>query len=194
MARHLLAVVGLAGFVALSTACSAGGEGAPAAQDAPEVNTIRDADIQARIEAAAEGAIFVSEADAPFTFVQANGPAESTLDAALVRELFASFVDADEGADKPLSSLVSMSESWDEWESDYAASECTEDTFPGPEECAAVRKMNEAIEKDLKDVKVFYFGAQGTEGAVDGTGVSVFILGRTPSGSYAGVRTLAIWT
>ena len=41
---------------------------------------------------------------------------------------------------------------------------------------------------------MFYFGSRGAAGAVDGTAVSVLLVGRTPSGNYAGVRTLAIWT
>ena len=57
-----------------------------------------------------------------------------------------------------------------------------------------MRNLEQVLEANLTDVHVFYFGANRSAGKVDGIGVSVFIIGRTPAGTLAGVRTLAIWT
>jgi hypothetical protein len=60
--------------------------------------------------------------------------------------------------------------------------------------CAKMRNLEQVLESNLDDVRVFYFGANGEPGNVEGIGVSIFIVGRSPSGSLVGVRTIAIWT
>ena len=51
-----------------------------------------------------------------------------------------------------------------------------------------------AAQMKRRGIKVFYFGRNGSRGHVDGVGGSVIIVGRSPSGNLAGVRTIAIWT
>jgi hypothetical protein len=57
-----------------------------------------------------------------------------------------------------------------------------------------MKALEAALEGSLTSVNVFYFGSVGAPGSVDGTGVSIFLVGRTPSGKLVGVATLAIWT
>lgn len=151
-----------------------------------------DAQVKADIEAAAAGNLYVSESDYPFTWVEAKLEGQKSITQALVREKLASYVDDDEAADKPLASLVAMNGDWPEWKRDYLS--CDANAYPGPEECAKMKVMNDALEKNLRGIKVIYFGRDGTRGHVDGVGVSIFIVGRTPQGNLAGVRTIAIWT
>ena len=152
-----------------------------------------DAEVQQAIEAAAEGAMYVSETDSPFEYVFAElGSGDTEVDEALVREHLAKYVDENEAADGPMSDLVSMNTAFTEWKSDHAA--CSEDEFPGPEECAQLRELDDALEANLTDLRVFYFGRDGEPGNVEGVAVTIFIVGRTPSGNLAGVRTLAVWT
>lgn len=196
--RRLLALS--FGAVLLSTvAC-----GEPAAEsspNAPEGNEAEwtadvvaktDAQVKADIEAAAAGNLYVSESDYPFTWVEAKLEGQTSITQDLVRQKLASYVDNDEDADKPMSSLVAMNGSFAEWKRDYLS--CDSNAYPGPEECAKMKVMNDALEKNLRGIKVMYFGSRGSRGRVDGTAVSVFIVGRTPSGNLAGVRTIAIWT
>jgi hypothetical protein len=74
-----------------------------------------------------------------------------------------------------------MNGDWPEWKRDYLS--CDDNSYPGPEECAKMKVMNDALEKNLRGIKVMYFGSRGARGHVDGTAVSVFIVGRTPSGA-----------
>jgi hypothetical protein len=160
------------------------------------VKSQTDANVKAEIEAAAKGANFTSESDFPFLYVSAKLPvklsAQKAITEKLVRTELASFVDNDPDTDKPLATLVGMSKTFTEWKKDFTG--CNPDEAPSPEDCAAVTKMNAAIAKNLRGVRVFYFGRAGTQGHVDGVAVSVLIVGRTPSGNLAGVRTIAIWT
>jgi uncharacterized protein len=151
-----------------------------------------DAQVKTSIETAAQGAIFVSESDFALTYVSAPLAATDGITEALVREKLASFVDNDEAADKPLRDLVGMSGTFEEWQADYLS--CGEDSFPGPAECAEMRELNAALEANLTGIQVFYFGRSGEPGNVEGVAVTIFIVGRTPSGNLAGVRTIAIWT
>jgi hypothetical protein len=159
-----------------------------------EVRSKSDEQVKAEIEAAAKGAIYVSESDEEFTFVSAPLAASerASITEELVRAKLAKYVDENEDADKPMASLHAQSETWASWKSDSVG--CTEDTYPGPEECAATQKLNEALDRNLRGIKVFYFGAHGSPGNVDGVAVTVFVVGRTPQGNLAGVKTIAIWT
>lgn len=197
--RNALAVV-LGAFLLSTVACGTDGAASdPAAEGegqeaewAPEVRAKTDAQVKAEVEAAAVDNLYVSESDYPFTWVEAKLEGQKTMTQTLVREKLASYVDNDADADKPMSSLVAMDESWTEWKKNSV--DCEEDAYPGPEECAKMTKMNAALEKNLRSIKVFYFGSRGRAGMVDGTAVTIFIVGRTPQGNLAGVKTIAIWT
>jgi hypothetical protein len=161
-----------------------------------EVRTKTDASIQAEIRAAAAGTIYVSEADYEFALVKASLPEGTrTITEAMVREKLAWYIDHDENADKPLATLHAMTESWTKWKQGYAPSECGgEGEYPGTEECAKMRNLIDVLSRNLRGIKVFYFGAHGSPGHVDGVGVSLVIVGRTPKNNLAGVRVVAIWT
>lgn len=187
----------------LSTAVACGDSGASDPSSAPaseagegewtaDVVSKTDAQVKADIEAAAAGNLYVSESDYPFTWVEAKLEGQKSITQDLVRQKLSSYVDNDEAADKPMSSLVAMNGDWAEWKRDYLS--CDANAYPGPEECAKMKVMNDALEKNLRGIKVIYFGKEGSRGHVDGVGVSIFIVGRTPSGNLAGVRTIAIWT
>jgi hypothetical protein len=159
---------------------------------AQEIKSKTDAQVQADIEAAAKGSNFTSESDYPFTFVSAKLEGETSMTQALVRTKLAAIIDADPATDKPLASLYASTRTFADFKRDYAA--CVPDQSPDPADCAIINKMNAVLDKDLRGIKVFYFGKNGSRGHVDGVGVSVIIVGRTPSGNLAGVRTIAIWT
>jgi len=152
-----------------------------------------DSATKSAIEKAAEGVIYVSESDYPFTYVWAGlGADDGEVTEELVREKLGSFVDNDADADKPLKDLFGMEVTWSKWKSDYVS--CDANAYPGPEECKAMRRMDEALDTHLSGIKVFYFGSNGAPGRVEGVAVTIFIVGRTASGNLAGVKTIAIWT
>jgi hypothetical protein len=173
-----------------ASAVAAGDENT--ADFAQDIKSKTDAQVQAEIEAATVGANFTSESDYGFTFVSAKLEGPTSVTQALVREKLASFVDADPATDKPLSSLYATTKTFAEWKRGYAA--CVPDQSPDPADCAIINKLDAVLDKNLRGIKVFYFGKNGSRGRVDGVGVSVIIVGRTPSGNLAGVRTIAIWT
>ncbi len=151
-----------------------------------------DAQIQDEIEKAADGLTYMSESDYPFMFVSAPLAGETITEEA-VREAFASVVDADPDTDKPMAELFSMSSTWAEWKAAEHSCQDKED----PESfaiCVQMRNFETVLEANLSDIQIFYFGANGEPGSVDGVGVSLFIVGRAPSGNMVGVRTIAIWT
>jgi len=188
----LLSLALVAGCASETAAPPAAAEEGDTEVFSEEVRSKTDAEVKAAIEAAAAGAIYVSESDYPFTYVTAKLEGQKTITQALVREKLASYVDGDPAADKPLATLVAMNASWPEWKKRFDS--CSPDEYPGPTECAAIKKMNDALEKNLRGIKLMYFGRDGSPGHVDGVGVSVIIVGRTPAGNLAGVRTIAIWT
>jgi len=184
-------------FAALSGGCASETASADAADEneadfAQEIKSKTDAQVKAEIEAAAVGANYTSESDYGFKFVSAKLNGETSMTQALVRAKVASFVDADPDTDKPLATLYAQSGTWAEWKRNYA--NCVPDQSPEPADCAIINKMNDVLAKNLRGIKVFYFGREGSRGHVDGVGVSVIIVGRTPSGNLAGLRTIAIWT
>lgn len=166
------------------------------------IKTTPDSKVKAEIEAGLKGANFTSESDYPFHYVSATLSSANKLSAdkaiteALVRKELASFVDGDPDTDKPLAKLFGMSDTFTAWKKQFtpASGGCSDDVSPSAEDCKTVTTMNAAITKNLRGVRVFYFGRDGRQGHVDGVGVSVLIVGRTPSGNLAGVRTIAIWT
>lgn len=197
MFRRLLALSFGALLISSAVACGEPAStsdqgGDPEGELSAEVMSKTDAQVKADIEAAAQGVLYVSESDYPFTWVEAKLEGQKSVTQDLVRSKLASYVDNDEAADKPLASLVAMNGTFAEWKRDYLS--CDANAYPGPEECAKMKVLNDALEKNLRGIKVIYFGRDGTRGHVDGVGVSIFIVGRTPQGNLAGVRTIAIWT
>lgn len=152
-----------------------------------------DAEVHAEIETATQDLLFMSESDYPFQLVSAPLAAGGVITEALVREKLASFVDGDPAADKPMATLFAREESWQSWKD--AGHSCAD---PGDPDamvlCSKMRNLEQVLESNLSDLRVFYFGKKGKPGQVDGIGVSIFIVGVTPSGQLSGVRTLAIWT
>jgi len=152
-----------------------------------------DAEVKKAIEAGAEGAMFTSESDYAFDYVTASlGGKGSEITEELVRAKLAGYVDDYEYADGPLADLYAMSGDWAEWKSSHT--NCGEDEYPGPAECKELAELDAALDANLTGIRVFYFGKNGEPGYVDGVGVTVFVVGVTPDGNLAGVRTLAIWT
>ena len=171
---------------------SAGGAGG-SANDGGGTSAATDAQIQAAIESAAQGLIYISESEAPFTFVLGSSDPGAPIDEALVRAELADDVDADPGADKPLASLFAMERTWSDWKA--AAHNCSDPNDPVLVElCTRMKSLEATLELNLTDLRVYYFGANGAPGDVQGIGVTIAIVGRSPSGTFMGVRTLAIWT
>lgn len=158
----------------------------------PEVTV----DVETAITKAAEGTYYVSEADYSWTYVGAeleDPNAAITVD--LVKEKFASYIDEDPDTDKPLADLYSMTRRFEPTVLEACEAE-TDDYYR--EVCFEQYELDEALLANLTDIEVFYFGRVGGEfdgiPYVDGTAVSILIVGRTPDGNLAGVRTIAIWT
>jgi uncharacterized protein len=155
--------------------------------------TPSDEQVQAAIEKGAEGANYTSESDYGYTFVSAPLSGQTEITADLVQELMASYVDGDPDTDKPMAELYSMEGKWTEWIADDANCEEQEDEWYR-ELCFEQAEMDRALIDNLTDIKVFYYGSNGEPGSVDGVAVSIIIVGITPMGTLAGVRTIAIWT
>jgi hypothetical protein len=155
-------------------------------------SALTDAEIQAEIAKASDGLLFTSESDYPFEFVSTDlGTASITQD--LVQTKLASYVDQDPAADKPMASLFGMSATWQTWKDQ--GHNCSDTSYPeGAAICDQMRNLEQVLESNMTDLHVYYFGKKGSAGHVDGIGVSVFIVGKAPSGRLVGVRTLAIWT
>lgn len=153
--------------------------------------TKSDAAIKAAIESAAKDVIYISESDYPWSYVTAKGdPAgNGPLSVEQVRTLFASYVDGDPDTDKPMAKLASETRTWEEWTEGELGEPCE-----GNEDCLRSQKLYETLGAELTDRQVFIFGQDGSDGYVNGVAVSIFVVGRTPQGNWAGVRTIAIWT
>ncbi|MBK6693566.1 MAG: hypothetical protein IPG50_15365 [Myxococcales bacterium] len=172
--------------------CSAAPE-ALADDDAPLSAARSDATIEAELRAAVQGALYISEADYPFEVVHAPLPQGTrSLTAELLQERLATYVDRHADADKPLLELKSMTKSFAAWRHGFAT--CRDHEGAYPEQCPRISRINAALAKNLRGVRVYYFGREGEEGNVEGTTVSIFVVGVTPQGNLAGVWTLAAWT
>ena len=137
--------------------------------------------------------LYTSESDYPFEVVTGSNTGGAAVDEATVRAEFASYVDKKADADKPLASLFAMSKPWNEWKA--LAHHCADPNDPVEvAQCKKMKALEAALDDNLTSIKVFYFGSVGAPGLVDGIGVSIFLVGRTPSGKLVGVATLAIWT
>jgi len=154
-----------------------------------------DTDFEGEVTRSSEGLWYMSESDYPFTFVRNPSAENAEVSEELVRDAFASVVDADSDADKPLADLFAMEATWDAWKGQlHSCADPNDDSPEGLAQCSKMRNLEQVLEANLEGIKVFYFGADGEPGSVDGTAVSIFIVGYTPEGSLAGVRTIAIWT
>jgi uncharacterized protein YegP (UPF0339 family) len=155
-----------------------------------------DDDIRREIESAAEGLTYMSEADYPWTWVHAElvggeQDPDFHITEELIRERMAVYIDNDSEADGPLADLYADSAGWDP----SKAGECfDEDDDWSRDMCLKQAALDSVLTQNLTDVMVFHFGRYGSPGYVDGVAVSIIIVGRTPSGNLAGVRTIAIWT
>jgi hypothetical protein len=153
--------------------------------------TRSDADVRADVERAAQGAVYVSETDSEYKWVGASLDGERAITEALVREKLGHYVDQTDDGDGPLADQFGMEESFSKF-SDLG--ECSEGEYPGPEECAKTRVLLAALKSNLTNLKVFYFGRDGSPGHVNGVAVTIFVVGITPAGNLGGVQTLAVWT
>ena len=164
-------------------------------RDLAGAGPVSDAEIKAEIEKAADGLTYMSESDYPFTFVKADlGSGDKDINEAMVREKLASYVDSDPDTDKPLSELFAMTGTWEEWQSSDADCSDADNDADAKAMCLKMRNLDTVLGANLTGIKVFYFGSNGEPGHVDGVAVSILVVGRTPSGNLAGVRTIAIWT
>jgi hypothetical protein len=153
-----------------------------------------DDDIQVAAEAAAEGLYYISEGDYPYLWVHADLAAPTAVTEDLIRDTMAKYVDSDPDTDGPLAELYSMSATWEEWRSD--ADTCIDDETDDyyDEMCVKKAALDKVLGDNLTDIQVYYFGSYGGPGWVDGVSVSIFVVGITPEGNLAGMRTVAIWT
>ena len=152
-----------------------------------------DAEITTELETAAEGYLFTSESDYPFTVVSASVDPSASITVDLVKSALGFATDADPGADKPIASAYSMSQTWEDWKN--AGHQCDDPDDPGSvASCHQLRNIEQVVESNLTDIHVYYFGNHGSAGNVQGIGVSIYIVGRTPAGTLMAIRTLAIWT
>jgi hypothetical protein len=178
---------------AASTSAASAASGGGGANEGGGTSAATDAQIQSAIESACEGLIYISESEAPFSFVIGSTEPGTPIDEALVRAELADEVEADPGADKPLASLFAMERTWSDWKA--AAHNCSDPNDPILVElCTKMKSLEATLELNLSDLRVYYFGANGAPGDVQGVGVTIAIVGRSPSGTFMGVRTLAIWT
>ena len=60
--------------------------------------------------------------------------------------------------------------------------------------CVKQVALDAVLEANLTDIKIYYFGHRGGLDIVHGDNVSIIVVGRTPEGNLAGVRTIAFWT
>ena len=199
MNLNVLASAALLAALAAGCAAGASSNDGASASSADLTTGKTDLAIQTELDAAAKGLTYTSESDYPWTYVTAKStpaPASGALTVDDVRALFGSYVDDDPDADKPIAKLVSETRSFAEWTSgDFTDCDTTSTNDPvDAAACLRTQKMDTLLEANLGDLKVYLFGASGADGLVDGTAVSVFIVGRTPEGNWAGVRTIAIWT
>ncbi len=186
MIRSIRLFVFAAASVMASTALGCAGSAGDDAETASEVRRARtDAQVQRAIERAAEGAVYVSEADVPYGWVGASlASRPSELTTALVIDKLASYVDNPDGA-----RLHAKESSFEEF---AEPGECGENTYPGPDECAKTEVLMRALKANLKGLKVFYVAPY--ENPTGDGNPTIFVIGITPEGNIGGVSTSAVWT
>ena len=129
-------------------------------------------DFLSNLQRAIDGLFYLSESDEPFVLV--HGPKKTR--------------PIDRAAILKLSSLPSNTHVETQSVEEFFADLTKDEDWHGAEEKAEVqkyRKLREVITQGLTDVKVFRAGK---------VKVDIFIVGRTPDGALAGVRTKAVET
>lgn len=142
------------------------------------------------------GAIFGSEADYPFEYVSVPLDANDTqISEQLLRFKLASVVDShpDESVDRPMSELFASQTPYESLKKDFLEI-CSENNQDYKNDCAQLRKLFQGLEKNLKNIQVYYFGQNGSPGIVHGVGVSMFIVGVSEYKTLTGVRLTQIWS
>lgn len=129
--------------------------------------------VRERLEAAAEGLLFISESESPFEYVELPGetPAELTADA--VRAALG------EAEDAPASETT-----LDRWLAGHVEEADPADPV-AQENVAKFQALKETLTGSLADVKVFSIGD---------VQVRYYALGRAPDGSVAGLSASALET
>jgi uncharacterized protein YegP (UPF0339 family) len=157
-----------------------------------------DVEVREAIETAVDGvwygALHGSESDYPIDYVEASLEADQEITIDLIREKFGHLVDDDPEADAPLADM--FGEVTSDWQTVAEICLDPEDAeYNGyTEDCAAFSELDAALGENLTDIQTFHFGTYGGPGNVEGVRVLIFIVGRTPDGKLAGVRTITIWT
>ena len=157
-----------------------------------------DDEVRIAIEKGAEdawyGAIHGSESDYPFTYVEASLDEGEEITLELIREKFGEFADSEPDTDAPIAEM--FGEVKTDWQN-------VADICDDPEEaeyndytqdCAEMAEIDAALAANLTDIKAYWFGTDGSPGNVEGVTIHIFIIGRTPDGKLAGVRTITVWT
>ena len=131
------------------------------------------ADLLQQIQAASDGLFFVSEADYPFKVVHLPHVQDSSL-------LPAALVEMVEMKEEEEIEVVELP---------YFFRNMTREE-PGAEEeeiktARRYKELQELLEQHLQEVKVYRIGRRR---------IQAFILGKTPSGDYAGLRTTLVET
>lgn len=156
----------------------------PVGSSADEVQVRSDASARAAIERAAAGAVYVSEADYPYVWAGAALAAGETLTPEVVIAKLGHLVENEKGA-----ALHAAEGSFDDF---WSFDDCSENTYPGPEECAKDKLLAAALRENLRDLRVFYVAPYENP---NGDGVpTIMLLGITPEGNIGGVFTVAVWT
>lgn len=149
--------------------------------------------ILADLTKASEGIYYLSESDFPFVPVTATLGAGQTITEAVVREELASVIMR--GSRDRQAPRVALLDVKDMAGVEGLRGQLLRSRRPGAmvELCGKTRNLEQVLESDLTDLHVV-FGKKGKAGNVTGVAVSIVIVGLTPDGKLAGVRTIAIWT
>jgi hypothetical protein len=171
-----------------ATLAGCGGGSSGASNDetsgALETHGQTDAETQAKIEQAAQGVVYISESDVPWTWATANGHGISDLTADVIIEKFGQLVDNPEH--KQLHAKAAKFDGFFQYD------DCQDGEYPGPAECAKDKILHDALDANLKKLKVFYVAPYANPSG-DGT-PTIFIVGFTPAGNIGAVWTTAVWT
>jgi uncharacterized protein YegP (UPF0339 family) len=128
-----------------------------------------DDQIRQEVEAAAEGLLYMSEADYPYTWVEAELDGDEEITEDLVREKMAVYVDNDPDADAPLAELYGDS---GEFRASNAQACLDEEDEYYYDDCVKQAALDAVLTSNLTDIKIFHFGRYGAPGAVDARGQS----------------------
>lgn len=169
-------------FASVTTGCA--DDSSSSTEDSEIRARPTDKTARAAIERAAKDAVFVSEADYPYVWADAKLARGEKVTPELVIAKLGHLVENKDGA-----KLHAVESSYKEF---WSYDDCTENSYPGPDECAKDKLLDQALKANLKDLKIFYVAPHENP---DGDGVpTIMILGTTPEGNLGGVWTVAVWT